>query len=120
MTITFPCSGCGKQYKAKLEQAGRRIKCKDCGTVLSVPIPRGHVAASQADHRATAERPVHTTAGSATPNRSRDDAEEVSCPNCRAPCRILPQWRGQTLECPTCQRRFVVPLIGAAPSRAAP
>jgi hypothetical protein len=40
MKITFPCTQCGHQYKVDGELAGKRIKCKRCGTVVSVPVPR--------------------------------------------------------------------------------
>ncbi len=32
------CSSCGKQYRATPELAGKRIRCKACGNVFSVPV----------------------------------------------------------------------------------
>lgn len=123
MTITFPCPACGKQYKAKPEQAGKKIKCKDCGTVVPIPVPRGQSAQSGTQTgpalRSQSGSSVRYSGASAPPKPQRGDVEEVACPSCQAPCRILPQWRGQTLECPSCKRRFVVPHKGAAPARVA-
>jgi HEAT repeat protein len=89
MTITFPCTGCGKQYKAGTESAGKQMKCANCGTTVRIPDPRN------------VERP-----------QSSLSADEVACPHCRATCGVLPEWRGQTLECPTCRKRFIVPAAG--------
>lgn len=37
MPISFSCSDCGRQYKVKDELAGKRTKCKDCGSPIQVP-----------------------------------------------------------------------------------
>lgn len=39
MAITFCCPGCGKQYQMPDETAGRKGKCKQCGTSLVIPVP---------------------------------------------------------------------------------
>lgn len=36
MTIAISCQ-CGHQYKLKAELAGKRIRCKECGSILNVP-----------------------------------------------------------------------------------
>src|SRR5579872_5779145 len=36
MPITVQCA-CGKQYPVKDEFAGHRVKCPDCGQVLTIP-----------------------------------------------------------------------------------
>ncbi|MDB5299569.1 MAG: Alpha/beta hydrolase family protein [Phycisphaerales bacterium] len=37
MTIEFACAACGKQFKVDAQMAGKRGKCKACGTVNTVP-----------------------------------------------------------------------------------
>src|SRR5947209_15052447 len=37
-TVAFACE-CGKQLTARAEQAGKRVKCPACGSILSVPAP---------------------------------------------------------------------------------
>ncbi len=96
MTITFPCAGCGKQYKSGAENAGKQMRCDACGQAIRIPVPRSR------DKPATSET-----------------SHVVSCPNCAAPCRIRPEWRGQTLECPTCRKHFVVPQAGSRTARTA-
>jgi serine/threonine protein kinase len=42
--MSFPCSGCGTNLKARREQAGKRVKCPQCGTLTRVPRPAPAVA----------------------------------------------------------------------------
>ena len=42
MPITVTCK-CGKQYRAKQEQAGKRFKCKACGATMIVREPSDEV-----------------------------------------------------------------------------
>jgi serine/threonine-protein kinase len=37
--MSFACSGCGTNLKAKAEQAGKKVKCPRCGTAVLVPPP---------------------------------------------------------------------------------
>ncbi|APZ94234.1 suppressor of fused domain protein [Fuerstiella marisgermanici] len=37
MTIVFKCHACDKRYKVSDERANKRVKCKQCGTVIEVP-----------------------------------------------------------------------------------
>ena len=37
MPITFKCSGCGKVYRIAESMAGRKGKCKVCGTSMVIP-----------------------------------------------------------------------------------
>ena len=38
MAIRLECGGCGKSYKLRDEVAGKRIKCKECGNPIAVPM----------------------------------------------------------------------------------
>jgi hypothetical protein len=39
--ITYTCVGCGKRYQADEGLAGRRSRCKPCGTLTTIPMPAG-------------------------------------------------------------------------------
>jgi MoxR-like ATPase len=39
MSITFECHHCRRSYEVGEDLAGRRVRCKECGTVLDVPGP---------------------------------------------------------------------------------
>lgn len=39
MPITFPCEQCGQRYQVDESLAGKRIKCKQCERVLTIPPP---------------------------------------------------------------------------------
>jgi rRNA maturation endonuclease Nob1 len=37
MTVSVRCTGCGKQFKAKAEHAGKKVRCPSCATPLTIP-----------------------------------------------------------------------------------
>ena len=37
MTISVRCTGCGKQFKAKAEHAGKKVRCPSCAAPLTIP-----------------------------------------------------------------------------------
>src|SRR5437764_14652513 len=37
MPIQIQCTGCGKQYQAQGHLAGKKIRCRQCGTVFVIP-----------------------------------------------------------------------------------
>ena len=39
MAISFACHQCGRRYQVDEGLAGKRVKCKECEAVLSVPAP---------------------------------------------------------------------------------
>lgn len=41
MTIALRCPGCSKSYELDDSLAGRRARCKQCGFVMQIPVPRG-------------------------------------------------------------------------------
>jgi HEAT repeat protein len=106
MTITFPCTKCGKQYRATPELCGKQIKCKDCGTLVRVPTPRGVGGASAQPAAATRprvpgrpprdEEPVFHTedpSESAPSIFSDDDIAGTSPPPAPEPARSSPKSR---------------------------
>lgn len=38
MAISLGCEECGKEYRVKDELAGKRIKCKECEAVITIPL----------------------------------------------------------------------------------
>ncbi len=39
MAIPIQCDRCGKRYRVKEALAGRRVRCKECGQRMTVPLP---------------------------------------------------------------------------------
>jgi dienelactone hydrolase len=37
MSLNVSCSGCGQEYRVKDELIGKKIRCKECGTLIAVP-----------------------------------------------------------------------------------
>ncbi|MDB5330842.1 MAG: Alpha/beta hydrolase family protein [Phycisphaerales bacterium] len=87
MTIEFACAGCGKQFKVDAQMAGKRGKCKACGTVNTVPAASDAQAAAPAPalavtKSAPAARPALTTPPAAP---AKATAPRVSPPPASAP-----------------------------------
>ena len=40
MAIKVSCSECGESFSVRDEAAGKRVKCRACGTAISVPVSR--------------------------------------------------------------------------------
>jgi hypothetical protein len=58
MSISFRCSGCGKDHKVRDEFAGKKVKCK-CGQTVQLPTAANRQAANpvQSAPGASAEAP---------------------------------------------------------------
>ena len=39
MAIAISCGKCGKRYSVKEELAGKKIRCKECETLIAIPLP---------------------------------------------------------------------------------
>lgn len=46
MGVSVTCPGCSKRYLVKEESAGKRFRCKGCGSSLTIPLPQ---ASDEAD-----------------------------------------------------------------------
>ena len=44
--IKFSCTQCGNSYRVSDEYAGKRVKCKGCGTANTVPAAEKQVVGS--------------------------------------------------------------------------
>ena len=53
--IAFSCSRCHKRYRVSRDRAGKRAKCKQCGTGLEVPTPGAGAVEDDADEYGVAE-----------------------------------------------------------------
>ena len=40
MAITAQCGSCNKKFKANEQLAGKRVKCPQCGGVITIPVPQ--------------------------------------------------------------------------------
>jgi predicted Zn finger-like uncharacterized protein len=49
MQIPIQCDSCGKKYRVEERHAGKRVKCKVCGNVLTVPMPLDALPADEHD-----------------------------------------------------------------------
>jgi hypothetical protein len=47
MVIAFPCENCGKSFEVDGALAGKKCRCKQCGHIFSIPIPRRPASASK-------------------------------------------------------------------------
>jgi ubiquitin-protein ligase len=73
--IQFTCGNCGRAFSVPGEFAGRRAKCKTCGTTLVVPAAAVAVGAAAA---AAAAAPAPAPAGSAALSGSDELAADAS------------------------------------------
>jgi WD40 repeat protein len=74
MSITFPCTECGQKYQVGQELAGKRMKCRKCGALQPIPVPRATTApvAPQAEFAA---RPPARPRPTASPRPAFDPFE---------------------------------------------
>ena len=40
MAIAAKCESCGKRFRANDKLAGKKVKCPECGGVLTIPLPQ--------------------------------------------------------------------------------
>ena len=95
MTIAVQCRSCQKRFTAKDELAGRKVKCPQCGGVLTIPKPRAapevaRQATEPADDYGLASPPPGETGPStAVPAGGTEKAPDSGpkgpkCPSCEA------------------------------------
>src|SRR5262249_30940586 len=77
MTIAFPCENCGNRFEVDGSLAGKKCRCKKCGAVFVVPVPRQPSAVAPARARPVVRaygpdgRPVDPSAAPARPSPFR-------------------------------------------------
>jgi hypothetical protein len=64
MTIAFPCESCGHRFEVDRSHAGKKCRCKHCGHVFLIPVPRVSAArtSAQPPPRASASRSLNDAA----------------------------------------------------------
>lgn len=62
MSIAFSCTSCAKKLQAPDEFAGRRMKCKGCGEVSTVPGKKAVAVAAKGAAKAKAPAPKKSAA----------------------------------------------------------
>jgi ubiquitin-protein ligase len=80
--ITFTCSGCGRPFSVRDQDAGRSAKCKTCGTLVTVPEPV-RVAAGAIEDDGAAPAAV-----AAPPSVASHPATEAASQPRRIPMRL--------------------------------
>ena len=88
MSISFNCITCSKPFSVKIELAGKKIKCGNCGSLLEVPTD-GEGAGSDADADADAMAP---TANPTPPPAAPADDVKIDSHDGKAP----------SIHCPIC------------------
>lgn len=72
MSITFPCGECGQKYQVPQDLAGKRMKCRKCGSVQQIPTPRAQAPAAR--RPPSDESPFLDTAPTTPPPRPKPNA----------------------------------------------
>jgi DNA-directed RNA polymerase subunit RPC12/RpoP len=92
MTISVQCGSCGKRFAAKEKLAGRKVKCPQCGGVLTIPKPRPAPEAAlelpKPDDEYAVTLPPAGETGPSTAGRvsgtERAPGTKPKCPSCGA------------------------------------
>src|SRR5262245_39519342 len=66
VSITFYCDQCGQCYQVGENLAGKRVKCKKCGGLVSVPAPEA-LAPAPAPERIPEPRPAPSSSAAPGP-----------------------------------------------------
>jgi predicted Zn finger-like uncharacterized protein len=45
--IKFTCSNCAQSYRVSDEYAGKRVRCKACNNINTIPAPKPEVSANE-------------------------------------------------------------------------
>jgi predicted Zn finger-like uncharacterized protein len=109
MVIVLDCPGCGKRYEVDESLAGKKSRCKQCGEVFLIPVPR---RISPPAPKKVSKQPQNSSAGewqtaAVDPRpsaRSGRDNSQVR-PGGNLP---VPDSRTIVLNCPNCQKRYEI------------
>lgn len=104
--IQFVCGSCHKTLRVPAANAGKKGKCPNCGTVMTIPT-QAPVAKlpSQAKWKGGPQ-----PAAAATPI-------QFTCPGCQKSVRVNASAAGQQGQCPHCRTVVKIPLKTAAQPR---
>jgi DNA-directed RNA polymerase subunit M/transcription elongation factor TFIIS len=78
--FVIACPDCGKQVKVSDEHVGKRVKCKECGTVYPVKAPAGAPTATKGPPPPPAKPKAKATQAKAGPGKPSPTKAEASPP----------------------------------------
>jgi HEAT repeats len=133
MLIVLDCPGCAKRYEVDASLAGKKSRCKQCGEVFQIPVPR---AASPPPNASRPFRPPQNVSGGPewqtalvqrqpTARTGRDNAAArpssnsagpgattivLNCPNCQKRYEIDEVLAGKKSRCKDCGEVFSIPV----------
>jgi predicted RNA-binding Zn-ribbon protein involved in translation (DUF1610 family) len=112
MAIPFSCE-CGKKLQAKDEFAGRKMKCPNCGRVLTIPHPArtapANAAATQAKPRPVAAETMPLPAKAPPPQPTASPPLVRFVCSCGRKMKARQSDAGSEIDCPTCGRELTIP-----------
>ena len=107
--LPVECPQCSSQYLVKSEMAGKRMRCKNCQTVMDIPAPVS-TRAPTVNHVAPPAAPAPTPKPPVQNNSTPDAATmSISCPDCDARYRVKGELAGKRLRCKKCQTIIDIP-----------
>jgi predicted Zn finger-like uncharacterized protein len=111
MPIPFSCPHCAAAYKAKDDLAGKKVECKKCRKVMTVP--------TATPARLEDSHALEALATAALGEVERREAEaappvdsqiRVECEYCFETVEFPPEKAGKKSPCPSCRRIVTVPV----------
>lgn len=134
--IRCECPECGAAYNLNDDKAGKTISCPGCKSAFSVPKPAAAPQRPSLPPRTAAPRPQVPAMRKPAPQSAAPRApaavpavggakpklpveiEIAPCPSCDTRLIVEESELGRTVECPTCEERFVASRTEAeAPSK---
>jgi predicted Zn finger-like uncharacterized protein len=116
--IEFNCPKCQGSLIVDAQGAGRKVKCPQCGEVITIPSPSGPVPVPSSGPPAAPAAPPSPTETPAQPGPS---PIRFLCPDCHKPVVVEAANVSRQVFCTYCGNRLYVPTEGgnAAPAAAA-
>jgi|GEM_PF-1392954 len=102
--IRFACSRCISPLVAKRRQAGRKMRCPRCHTMLVVP----------RESRPEAPPEVYELADQSASGATAAPTVSFLCSVCKTRMDVPAEQSGQTVTCPDCGTPAIVPSPGAS------
>ena len=86
MTIKIKCRKCEAKFRVKDAAAGRRVKCRECGVPIKVPLPRpdeeellNFDAAAYGRRSVAAVDPSGGTQCTTTSAKEKNNGQRIQC-----------------------------------------
>ena len=108
--IEFNCPKCQGSLIVDAQGAGRKVKCPDCGELITIPSPTEPVSGPAPAPTAESVAPPSATELAAQPGPS---PIHFPCPDCHKPIVVEPADAGKQVFCTHCGNRMYVPTEGS-------